>query len=461
MSSGAGGEVIGLVVVGAVAGTVVIAAGLVVGAGYCAVGVARGVAAAGRAANEAWEDHEQARALEARVLALESQRWAEYLATQEAFESACDSAGVDPSSLVPDPYPTPSSDVAAIQQAIALMSAATSRLNRELDARAAVAQSRALAAALAHQSTTSATSADATLRQAQESLDRASQARSTKREAAVAKAVAQAVAAQDDGLGRRISHALSELPDDADATTVAAVQQWMDRIGALSGDQLAQAASELETLCGGARSESALRAQRDELAGAVIAALAGCRTVRAEELIGQARAYQAGTEPWDPRLRDQAKAELDRIQAEFDDMWAAATLAQSLQDLGYQLGPDFVVDMLSGGAFAQRPDWADHAVHVSLDPDTDKVAIEVVRQGRAGEQPTSLALAEDVRVEEQFCTHLGPLLEGAREDGVMIRLDRRVEPGVRVLDRVNFQGRRYDDDAIDEDQDVMRGNSNG
>ncbi|MGB7982975.1 MAG: hypothetical protein WCF36_19500 [Candidatus Nanopelagicales bacterium] len=448
MSSGAGGEVIGLVVVGAAAGAVVIAAGLVVGVGYCAVGIARGTAAAGRAANHAWEDHEQARALEARLLALEGERWANYLAVRTAFDAACADAGVEPTDLVPGPYPDPSSDVARIQQAIGLMAAATGRLTRELAALAAVTHSKALAAALAHESTTTAARAHEAITTATDSLARRAVDLEADRRAvqaiAVAEAVAQLRAAQDANLRQRTARALSELPEDADTDTIGQVQGWLSQIGDLTGDRLAEAASALETLCGQAASQSAVRALQDEHAGALIAALAGCGTPRGKELVEQARAYLVGERPWDPDLLGRAKAELDRVQSEFDDLYAASVLAGSLADLGYELGPAFVADAISEeGAYAGHPDWPQHLIHVEYDVGTREVDLDVVRVGDPRLASSRAERRADVQVEREFCEDLDSLLESARDQGVIVRIDERIEPGVEPVDRVEVaQGKK-------------------
>jgi hypothetical protein len=451
VSSGAGGEVIGLVVVGAVAGTAVVAAGLVVGAGYCAVGLARGAVAAGRAANEAWEEHEQARALRARALALEERRYAEYLETRGAFEAACTGAGVDPDALVPGPHPSRSAEVAEIQDAIATMSLVTGRLQREARDRAAARRARELTTALERAATTQTRAAAEELTAERHRLDQRAAAREATRASVIERAAARLAAERDAELRARVTRALAELPEGADSQTLAKVEAWGARLPGLSGDQLAQAASDLEVLCGRASSDEALRAQHETVAQGVIAALAGCGTPAAEELLTRARAFLAGDAPWDPDLKGRAKAELDRIQREFDDMWAAMVLASALADLGYEVGQDSAIDMLAGGSVATKDAWPDHGVHVSLDPDLG-LTIELVRQGAPDARTTAAERDEDVHVEQQFCRDLDPLLRTAAERGVVVRLDRRVEPGERTLDRADFRGegrgwRRRDRDA--------------
>lgn len=446
MSSGAGGDVAIAAAGLAIAAPIVVGAGLAIGAGYCAVGVAKGVAAASRAAERAWQDHEHRQALRAAQLRLDEERYAEYQRAVAAYESACEQARIAPD-LGPHRELGGESDVAGLQQATAELAMATARLRRENAAATALAEARALEAALRHAATSAAVGAREQLEQFErellagaEATDAATARDSAQRLAAAHTALSAASSQRAQRLRERAAQALAGIPGGISAGDAARVQSWIARLPELDESGLRHAVMDLEALQSTALASAATASRREEQAAAVLAALAGCDTPVAQGLLRRAKAYLAGEADFDPELVSKARAELEVIQRRFDELRAAEVLADALVELGYEVGPDFLTDVSAhDGAFAHRADWSDHAVHVRLQP--ERVAIQVVREGDPREGSTQAQRQQDIEVEQEFCPDLDKMLDVADERGVEIQLTSRIEPGEAEVDRVIDTGK--------------------
>ncbi len=463
MSGAVGGDVAGAAIVLAAAAPVIAAAGL-------AYGVAKCTEFAVHEMSKAWQEHERLVEIDRQQAQIRRQRYEQYLAARADYDEAehllAATAGSTPIDPQPGGLAGPVLDLQAtasgaeLQEAIVDLRIAASRLRQAHAAASALAVARATAEALAHTATTQARAAETELQEAARAWaaerEAAAVDRSRRNRDKVAAAVARArahVAAADaaklsfhyEGLRRRAEEALQSLPPTVDAAAVERIQEWlMDLRAASSPAQASAAVSQIEVLVNRAAADAAERDQSRQLAACVVAALAGCESAVADEIRSRAQGYLAGSSQWDPELPEKARAELERIQQRLDDLMHAEVLAEALTELGYDVGPGFVVGgidyqrhsrrLLAG--FAHKDSWLEHALSVELDADHNRVLMQVVRQGDPAQESSPQQQQDDMAAEQSFCSDLPRIIEAAEDLGLHIKITRLVDPGEDDVPRV-------------------------
>lgn len=444
---------------GAAGGGVEVVAGALIAVPALAVaGVAYGVAAGVNFAvdqiSDAWEERERLVELERRQMQIKQGRFDEYNAAVAQFQRIARlAASVDlevphlPCDL------TPESDLQSMQEAMVGLQVATARLTRAYDAAATTALAEATRRAVTFTSTQRAHRVDDSIAAAQERLaareaaeDRAMQNRlralteqaAEQQERRVRQLAARVEKQQRD----RIAKALAGLPADLDPQTKERIQQWCERLPTLRDGDFQAALLHVETICRRAAADAAERAHSDTTAAAVVTALAGCTTPVAKEITSRAQRYLAGELAWEPELPSKARAELERITSELEDLAAAEILAESLQELGYEVGPGFETAVVgASGAFVHHADWGDtHAMQVQLGRD-DTIAMQVVREGDPDTEASDRERAEDQHAEQMLCDRLDAITETAAGHGLRIALNHRIDPGDEPVQRVRDTGR--------------------
>lgn len=110
-----------------------------------------------------------------------------------------------------------------------------------------------------------------------------------------------------------------------------------------------------------------------------------------------------------------------------DTSFVSAAVADSLLELGYELGPAFDSALVEDGVAHVRrrdPRWSDHGVRVRLDGDGGGLLFHVVRASDAEASAT-----RDVELEEEWCADLPGLLDGLSTHGVDLQIRTRAAPG--------------------------------
>lgn len=462
MSGAVGGEVAGAAIVLAAAAPVIAAAGL-------AYGVAKCTEFAVREVSKAWQEHERLVEIDRRQAQIRRQRYEEYLAARADYDEAerllTATAGDAPNTRPPGPD-APLLDLEAtasgaeLQQAIVELRVAASRLRQAHAAAAALNVARVTAETLAHTATTQARDAEADMEEAARAWaaerEAAAADQSRRRRDQVSAAVARArahIAAVEatqaarvaEILRKRAKSALQSLPPTVDAAAVEHIQEWVAKLSAAQSPADAEAVvSQIQVLVNRAAADAAQLDQRRQLAACVVAALAGCESAVADEIRSRAEDFLAGGSQWDPGLPEKARAELERIQQRIDDLMHAEILAEALTELGYDVGPGFVVSGIGdqrgkrrvAAGFARKQSWLEHALSVELDADHQRVLMQVVRHGNPAEQSSPQQQQEDEAAEQSFCTDLPKIIEVAAARGLEITITGLVEPGADDVPRV-------------------------
>ncbi|TVR30628.1 MAG: hypothetical protein EA388_14330 [Nitriliruptor sp.] len=110
-----------------------------------------------------------------------------------------------------------------------------------------------------------------------------------------------------------------------------------------------------------------------------------------------------------------------------DASFVTAAVTDSLQEMGYELGPAFDSALVEDGVahFRRRdPRWSDHGIRVRLDGEQGGLLFHVVRASDVEALPT-----QDVELEEEWCADLPVLVDGLSRQGVDLRISSRAAPG--------------------------------
>lgn len=144
-----------------------------------------------------------------------------------------------------------------------------------------------------------------------------------------------------------------------------------------------------------------------------------------EELRLKLRAVSAGQTTLDEALRKDAEAAIKNSESGY----AGHVLKQTLEEMGYDVQEGFETLFDQGGqCFFQQPDWDEHYVRVSIDPQRQRLNLDMVHYGTV-EDDSSAQAAKDTAMEEQWCGQVSNLMEHLSERGLTIDLTRKLAPG--------------------------------
>src|SRR4051794_9445920 len=232
---------------------------------------------------------------------------------------------------------------------------------------------------------------------------------------------------------------------DRRAETRAAVERVVARLSGDAGDEAVsriEAAAQAALRAGEAQgAEMALGALREEVRrtnetierdAARVAALEALReeldglehpeAVTVRTLIDAAR--EVGGEA-DGELARRVGAARKAAEREEDRRFAAATVEQCLDELGYEVGGSFDTLLVNQGfADVRRPEWRGYAVRVRAGGGSSDLRFNVVRGAAGGDTHQ-----RDEEVEEEWCTRLPDLLEQMRTHGLGASVVRRIPAG--------------------------------
>jgi hypothetical protein len=147
----------------------------------------------------------------------------------------------------------------------------------------------------------------------------------------------------------------------------------------------------------------------------------------ARELIVAAREDSAKAPPSLSEVVDSAAAKEERaLEAEY----VAKELRAALEDLGYEVGPDFETTLNEQGYTRfMRSAWPGYAVQVRTGGKPPRLNFNVVR----GDAERSDQAARDQEVEKEFCDRQGEIVDHLARAGIATERIRVVEPGSRSL----------------------------
>jgi hypothetical protein len=107
---------------------------------------------------------------------------------------------------------------------------------------------------------------------------------------------------------------------------------------------------------------------------------------------------------------------------------ACAVLKDSLNDLGYDVGPIATTLFMDGGvAFFKKPGWDDYCVRMSVRPQQQAVNFNVARLPRPAEHLESRDVSR--AIENEWCDSLRDLMSTLHARGIGLRLTRETEAG--------------------------------
>jgi hypothetical protein len=111
--------------------------------------------------------------------------------------------------------------------------------------------------------------------------------------------------------------------------------------------------------------------------------------------------------------------------------YVASELQRALDDLGYELGPDFETVLVDQG-FTEfsRPEWSGYAVRVRVGGRPPYLDFDVVR----GESDRIDQASRDLEVETEFCDGQGAVLAKLEQGGIHADRTRVVVPGERPIE---------------------------
>lgn len=238
---------------------------------------------------------------------------------------------------------------------------------------------------------------------------RASEARETSHAVDAARVVARLdpdVAAPDATAVLERAGAVASAPPSAAAAALDQLRLDVQRLNAAAEQARARAAAVAgfrETLAG-------LESPEVTAALALVDSLgAGASGVRLEDV---------------ERTVSEAAAAAAR---EADERFAASAVRQSLEELGYDIGPEFETLLVSEGKVdVRRPRWNGYGLRVRSASPAGELRFHVVRA--AGHEDEG-SRRRDTEVEEDFCSELPALVEGLAASGVGARVVADVPPG--------------------------------
>ncbi|HUG86544.1 MAG TPA: hypothetical protein VMM13_18395, partial [Euzebya sp.] len=256
---------------------------------------------------------------------------------------------------------------------------------------------------------------------------------------------------------------LADHPIDADApaasavtvraVTPATVGADLDRISAdvatVDRDRLLGQAAAVMAATNQVRTEMLSDQLRHDIQGAnVVAAEQVAQVQRAIDLLAQlpegaddtlaAELQQviARQRPLHADMADRVATAAQAAQAAADRRFAAAALADALDELGYDVQTGFAtVAVQDGQAFFQHPDWPGYGVRWRLGADEAAMSFSVVDL----DATDGTDEVRSVEVEDAWCGRIPELLGALRQQGVRFQLTRSLASGtvpIPVLDDV-------------------------
>lgn len=234
---------------------------------------------------------------------------------------------------------------------------------------------------------------------------------------------------------QRVERRLTELAGlDYDAARVAGLIDDIAAAGAQSRIDLLL--RELDYVISDARkvAEHAerIRASRAELA-ALQSRVADIRNATADSLrrrIAELVASRATEVPAD--LTEMVDAAVRAADAEADRLHVVHAMATALQQLGYNVGPEFSTGLSGahGTAYA-RSGSSGYGIKVRLEADSTRFTAQAVKS-----DAVLTSAEEDTTAEREFCAAFDQMIELASQDGVELHADIRTEAGAYAVQQV-------------------------
>jgi hypothetical protein len=221
-------------------------------------------------------------------------------------------------------------------------------------------------------------------------------------------------------------------PDDADRVV---------RLAAIclaeNGRQARLTVDELRAAVDGANARVVASAARLAVVEGWQARLAGIETPGAVALSDQIALVRRGKAALAAAERERIEQAVAAVEAQAERDFAFATMASTLDELGYDVGESFGTVLVEDGfTDVRRADWPGYAVRIRAGSDGRSLRFNVVR-GRTG-APT----VRDNEVEVAWCSSLGDLRHRLRDAGVATELTSALPPGSVPLQVVEEVGLR-------------------
>jgi len=132
-------------------------------------------------------------------------------------------------------------------------------------------------------------------------------------------------------------------------------------------------------------------------------------------------------------LTDDVRVAAEVAITEGEREFADNVLKHTLEQLGYEVQEGFETLFEGGGsAFFQRASWGEHHVRVTANHERQRLSLDVVRFGTGGDVSPEQAL-RDKEMETHWCGEVEALVGGLARQGVLVDLDRKLEPGAVAL----------------------------
>lgn len=175
--------------------------------------------------------------------------------------------------------------------------------------------------------------------------------------------------------------------------------------------------------------------------------LAGVDSPVADELRRRLDAVIHDEAPLDTGLRSQVESEIEHDHQRLVRAQVIVALRDSLTELGYTVGAEFVTDLGSSGvAYVSRAGWTDHELEVVVPEDGGVMALTPVRTNATAGSGTA-SRQRDIEIEREFCDGLDQFEARMDDSGIRVPTTKRFPPGhhaMRVVsgDDGNEQRRR-------------------
>jgi hypothetical protein len=256
-------------------------------------------------------------------------------------------------------------------------------------------------------------------------------AEATARAAAAAQAAARA-AEQLNQREAEIERVLARLPADMEPAAVDQVRQQAADAAVAAGDDHVYAGAVRRLRMAVQSAQDADRSRRDTVARIerLRVELDGLDT----PAVTAAQARLDGVDPRSPLPHD-LPAEIRRVaeeaRAERDRGYVVDALADTLDELGYDTGPEFVTGLAEDGSVVQLPWSGEHALRVR--ERQGRFFFNVVRYDGLGATADTVA---DRNAEQRFCDSYGELVDMARRRGFALDMEPPMAAGTRPLQHV-------------------------
>jgi hypothetical protein len=210
-----------------------------------------------------------------------------------------------------------------------------------------------------------------------------------------------------------------------------AVMEAVDRVADASPGEVFDQLGEVRVRVNAANKRARQRVDDAFTAAHMLQGLAGYEGEGAEETRAALADVVAGRRAMSPELGDAAAARLAAHKAELEHQYVVEKVAVTLEELGYEAAPGFETLTAAGGVCRlTRSGWADHAVAVAVDRDSQEVRTAVIRTSKGdGEEHRRI----DAEREQQWCDSFTAARARLEAAGIHAVTKLEVPPGQRSL----------------------------